>query len=669
MKATDQLLLPDILSSQNITFFIPPYQRNYEWSESQCKAFFDDVLQLTAKNSDGKEEEHFFGSIVYFYDSQTAIGEPRKAILIDGQQRITTTMLFLIAIRNTLKDKNKADGIDELYLMNRRSSENLKIKLKQVEADWPSYMSIILNDNNGMNKDSAVYRNYSYFLQRISSLEDHSDAFLEKMVNCGLAFFRVVQIVLDYPQNKWENPQEIFESLNSLGKPLSLSDLIRNYLLMGKSSREQTSLYNNYWLKIEKNMNGRISSFIRDYMQMKACKYVKLASDNNTKELYDYFKQVTCSGIDSTEVLKDMESYSQDYSILLEAKTGFSDLDSAIKQLLSIKVTPSYPFFLSLLHEFRMNKFNSSDVTNIIRIFNRYEIRRKILGTSKAENKGFPILVSKIQTLEKSQDKSNTFLQILSNQEYVLRLPNDAELTKGLKEMDFYHFRPSKFILSLLESTITKAPLYLENDENLQIEHIMPQTLNESWEKMLGDDYKNIHDTYVNNIGNLTLIRHNQELGNKSFDEKKKIYDEKAGLQIAKTKILDKEKWDKNAIEDRQKWIISELLNNVLSLPEEYRNKNNYRIEQKEKRGNLFSFEDLGLVGETIDFIKDPTITAKVVNDREVEFEGKQWKLSPLTREIMERKGLANTSGAYQGAQYWEYDGEKLADISEESED
>lgn len=662
MDAHERKLLK-LLSNNDVTFFIPPYQRNYEWTENQCNTFFDNVLDLTVRNLNGNQEEHFFGTIVYFNeDSVHAIGEPDKVILIDGQQRITSSMLLLIAIRDSLKDRSKAAWIDDTFLRNNRSSDNQKIKLKQVEADWPSYMSLILNNQNELKKDSAVYRNYSYFMQRINSLDNKDDSFLESMITCGLEKFSIVEIVLEYPRNKWENPQEIFESLNSLGKPLSLSDLIRNYLLMGKTSKEQTSLYNNYWLKLEKRLSGRISMFIRDYMQMKAGKWFKKASDNNTKELYELFKTDFCKKSDTADVLKDLESYAVDYSILYGERTEYDTINFAIQNLTEINVRPSYPFFMSLIHEFRNGKISFTDTSIIINTFNKYELRRRILKLGGAENKGFPALVSKISTLEKSTNKELTFLKILANQEYDLRIPNDDEVSKALREMDFYHFGLAKYLLSLIETSITRAKLDID-DENLQIEHIMPQTLSEKWKKDLGSNFERIHNNLLHNIGNLTLIRHNRELGNKPFNEKKLIYDQMAGLQIAKTKILDNDKWDNVSIKNRQDWIIHLILDNVLNLPEQYRTGYNYKIKEKKESSSLFSFESIGLIGETIDFIKDPNITAKVVNDREVEFEGKLWKLSPLTRELMDRKGLLNKSGAYQGAMYWEYDGTKLNDL------
>lgn len=198
-----------------------------------------------------------------------------------------------------------------------------------------------------------------------------------------------------------------------------------------------------------------------------------------------------------------------------------------------------------------------------------------------------------------------------------------------------------------------------QSDEKLQVEHIMPRTLNGDWQAELGENYEMIHQELVNTIGNLTLIRHNQELGNKKFADKKRIYEENAGLQIAKTEITNHDKWTADAIKERTRWITTILLKDVLPIPDKMRKINNFN--QKESRG--LSFESLQLIGLDIDFIEDPTICAHVVSDKEVEFEGRRWRFSPLTKEIQTRRGKLNASGAYQGARWWEYDGIRLYDI------
>ena len=214
-------------------------------------------------------------------------------------------------------------------------------------------------------------------------------------------------------------------------------------------------------------------------------------------------------------------------------------------------------------------------------------------------------------------------------------------------------------MFSLIEEFLTKERPR-QDDNLLQIEHIMPRKLDkEDWANVLGENADEIHKEYVNRIGNLTLIRHNQELGNKAFKDKKEIYINKAGLQIAKTKIVDCPNWNVETIKERGEWLKNLILEVIIPIPEDMRKKNNYSIKQSKG----LNFLDLQMIGAEITFIKDPTIKAKVVSKSEVEYNGRRVRLSPLTREIMEQRGEANKSGAYRGARYWEYEGIELEDI------
>ena len=657
MKPNETKLL-DILSNNDVTFFIPPYQRNYEWTDDQCKVFYEDILKTAGRNKSGTYSEHFFGSVTYF-QTEAVFGQPSKLVLIDGQQRITTTMLFLVALRDILGDE-LGDFIDSKYLKNNRVSgdNEYKIKLKQVETDWVAYKNIILSDPlTDKEKESAVYRNYKYFFNKLTSYQEEGGD-LGVLVDKGLSKFSVITIELDPEKNAWENPQEIFESMNSLGKPLSLADLVRNYLLLGLNANKQDFLYNQYWLHIEKSVPGQVSDFIRDYMQAKEHRSFLKAKESNYKELYSLFKKMFEKS-DAQNLLKDLSESATLYAMILPGgASGNSDIDRLLQDLNRLNVTTAYSFLLELLKEWHHERLSDHDLCDILDVFRIYNLRRRIIALSAAENKNYPLLANWIPELESANDKRDKMFEILSRQESNLRLPNDIELSRHMQTMNFYNFKYCKFVLSLVEERITRSMPDL-TDPHLQTEHIMPQNLNDAWKLELGPDFETIHQEFVNTIGNLTLIRHNQELGQKKFSEKKDTYENLAGLQIAKTKIIDQDKWDENAIRQRAEWIISYLLTNVLPIPERMRKVNNFIA----KEGRRMSFQDLQLIGLNISFIGDPSITARVVSDKEVEFEGKKWRLSPLTREIQTRKGKVSPSGAYQGAQFWEYDSIKLADI------
>lgn len=658
MIPTESKLL-NMLSNNDVTFFIPPYQRNYEWTDDQCKVFLDDVIKTYQINTDGKSSEHFFGSITFF-ETEAAFGQPHKLVLIDGQQRITTTMLFLVALRDIMEDDTIGGFIDSRYLKNNNVSGDgeYKVKLKQVETDWVAYKSIILGDElTNEEKNSAVYRNYRYFCNKLTDYKnDGLD--LAKVIDKGLNRFSVITIQLEPDKNPWENPQEIFESMNSLGKPLSLADLVRNYLLLGLDADTQSFLYNQYWLQIERVIPNQVSNFIRDFMQAHECRPFLKATETNYKELYGLFKSIFAD--DNPKILlKELSESAIIYSYLLPGGTcDNKQIDQKLQDLSRLNVTTAYSFLLVLLRSWKQGSFSTQDIVDILDAFRVYCMRKRLLGITAAENKNFPVLASRVPDLAAVTDKKTKMFEILSKQESNLRLPNDIELSRFLETMNFFNFRYCRFFLTLIEEQLTKSRPDI-NDEKLQVEHIMPQKLSDEWKTDLGDDYEAIHQELVNTIGNLTLIRHNQELGNKPFAEKRLVYEHKAGLQIARTEITNHDKWTADEIKQRTAWIINYLLKEVLTIPDNMRRTNNFNP----KEGRKLSFLDLQLIGLDIDFTNDPSIHAHVISDKEVEFEGKKWKLTPLTKELQTRRGKANQSGSYNPAWFWEYDGIRLADI------
>ena len=660
MVASEVKLL-SLLSNNDVTFFIPPYQRNYEWDEEQCGIFLEDVIKTATNNLAGSHTEHFFGSITYFTDN-IIFGEPDRLILIDGQQRITTTMLFLAAVRDSIADDKQRDFIEGRYLKNNNvtSDTEYKVKLKQVESDWVAYKKVILSEElSDKEKDSCVYRNYVYFRNKLQKYSDRETDRIS-LVQYGLDNFRIINVQLQPDQNPWENPQEIFESMNSIGKPLSLADLVRNYLLLGLDASTQDRLYKNYWLKMEKTIPKQISVFIRDYMQGYMARQYKQATETNYKELYGQFKLVF-SNVNSEELLKNLAEYSGLYAcIALDgATTGETSVDRVLRDIRNISATTAYSFLLMILAAWRSGQITSNELVEILNVLKIYLYRRRLIALSQGENRVLPTLASEVQHIAGASNKTQAMFEVLSNLEYALRLPNDDEVRRMLPEVNFYAFKYAKYYLALLEEYLTKGLPDLSASE-LQIEHIMPQNLSSNWRDALGINCQEIHQKLVNNIGNLTLIRHNQELGNKSFAEKKEVYKNNAGLQIAKTKIVDCDEWTEESIRTRADWIIGCLLNGMLPIPESMRRANNYAVKVSRK----FSFEELRLVGSDISFADDPSIVAHVVSNREVEFEGTRWKLSPLTREIYTRKGIANKSGAYHGPFYWKYNGVRLTELS-----
>ncbi len=654
------------LSNNDVTFFIPPYQRNYEWTTETCGVFFDDVRRVALFNHDGKNTEHFFGTIVYVVE-EAGFGLPAKFILTDGQQRITSTMLLLMALRDSIDDDTYRETIQKRYIENERANESteFKIKLKQVESDWEAYKRLALRQEIPQReKNSRVYQNYIFFREKLDLLENNEKKYL---LEKGLTKFSTISIQLEPDHNPWENPQEIFESMNSIGQPLSLADLVRNYLLMGKSSKEQTSLYNNFWLSLEKQLPGKLSEFIRDYLQANQHKSFKVARESNYKMLYLQFKDVARQ-IDTEDMFEELRQFSRPYAIACGlAFTKVKAVDQVISDLNVIGASTAISYISEILSAWMSEQMSTENVVGLLTALRTYLLRRRLLGLTNAENKFFPTLGGRIYELLKSDSPADALFAQLSSQEYALRLPNDDELSSQLAIINFYNLGRSrnypKLLLSLVEESLTRSRPDLD-DANLQLEHIMPQTMSEKWRSDLGESAITTHQELVNNIGNITLIRHNQELGNKSFAEKKIVYQSNSGLQVAQNHIVDHGLWGKAAIRERQQYLVEIITNHVLAIPANFKQGSNWKQAQSE--GQQFDSRQIlnQLIGETIHYVPNPSITAEVVSGSKVIFEGQEWNLSPLTKELKEREGVANKSSAYQGAMYWSWDDIRLVDLN-----
>ena len=664
MRADPTSLL-NSLSSKDLTFFIPPYQRNYEWSTSTCKVFLSDIQKVANQNRAGIRAEHFFGSVVYVIE-EAGFGSPSRYILTDGQQRITTSMLFLMGLRDTITDEHLRETIQKNYLENERSGEqtDYKIKLKQVETDLEAYKLLALGQKIPQElKNSAVFQNYEFFRRSLISIpEEERRDLLEK----GLAKFSIIAIQLEPDRNPWENPQEIFESMNSLGKPLSLADLVRNFLLMGKSSEAQTQLYNQYWLSLEKRLPGRLSEFIRDLMQADQHKSYKVARETNFKELYGLFKEIVHHR-PIEELFEDFVAFSVPYaqSCLLE-KTSVKSLDQYLSDLHIIGVAPAYSFIAEALREYHSGRISIDSIEAILRGLRTYLLRRRILRITAGENKFLPGLGSRLKDFHETQDPEELFFNQISSGFYAVRVPNDNEVATQLKSMNFYNSGESRnyprLLLSLIEERLTKSrPNW--DDEALQLEHILPQTLNDVWRKELGEDSEQTHQELVHTLGNITLIRHNQELGNKSFEIKKSTYSGKSGLQVAQNYVTATERWDGEAIRHRGAYLSEIIIDDVLRIPASRKHASNWA--QESDKSSQFDIKDVlnQLIGETIYFAEDPRISAVVGKDSKVQFEGTEWKLSPLTTAIKQRLGKVSPNSQFNGASYWIWSDIRLVDL------
>lgn len=587
---TESHSINDVLAKNATSFFIPPFQRAYAWGRPEIERYFSDISRIIESELDPKQHdklEHFFGTVVI---KEEKAGFANRSVVVDGQQRLTTTLIFLIALRDSETDPVKQDFITQNYLTNNTSTFQDKIKLKQVTKDWEAYRALV---NKSQPKPGVIASAYELLKRLINEKKRINPEIDFEHYIIAIQRVNVAVIFLDERPFKGEDPQIIFETLNSLGKPLTLSDLVRNFVLLNMESKRQSEIYEKIWHpKIEEILDENTSKFFRDYLQYKTNSSLKVVSDNNTKELYQQFKEFVEQNFDNhNDFINDIIRYVKCYKwIINEVVTDEISTDKVndkkIKELIrnifhDIKAEAFKPFVLGLLeyHQYSINNVRLSDeiLISTLETIRTFLIRRRILGLTQGENKNIVTLSKRIEEIAKG---GISMLSLLVNLFYRLRLPNDTEMKNELTTMNFYDGlkKYSKFILGKIEEHNTKVAVDFRNPK-ITIEHIMPQKLEESWKVELGEKYQEVHKTYLHNIGNLILTEFNSEIGNKPFEEKKrKLATSSLNYRLD---IVNRNTWNEQSIMEHQTNMISSFLA-TFPLPDEYKEKANWNIQSKE---------------------------------------------------------------------------------------
>lgn len=543
MKVDKGRMIYDIIGKDRIQYTIPVYQRNYDWTKIQCEKLFNDIIECVRTN-----QQHFIGSIVNAQVSSN--NKIFRYVIIDGQQRMTSIFLLLKALydmsTNEL-DKQKIsnwlfneDRYDEFDL-----SDETKLKLKPIKSDNIQLSLLMNNKLDEMDKSSNIYRNYEFFKTKIEQM--FAENFTVRNICDGLESLICAIITLE--EN--DKPQEVFESINSTGQPLTISDLIRNFVLM--TDEKQDQLFENYWVKIEQLISKDfMPSFIIDYLNFKSDGFVKESS------AYESFKQLFINGKFTNEsMLAELLKYAEYYHYFLQGSNKLSqDVNDCLDGLRQIKQTTIYVFLFSVFDDYFVNRIIDEKVlADILRFFLNYSIRRIVCNVpSNSLRALYKYLYARLFT--RAENKEYYFETILS---YFYQLQNtkdalvkDDDLTVNLLKGDLYHKNViCKYILYKMENHGSKE---IVDVKNLTIEHIMPQNefLSQSWKNMLGENWNNIHSMYLHTLGNLTLTGYNSELSDKSFIDKKQLL-EKANTKIVllNKDVLTVEQWDETTIKNR----------------------------------------------------------------------------------------------------------------------
>lgn len=529
MKA-DSIHLFDFLGSGKTIFEIPVFQRNYEWDKDQCEQLFKDLIVAWQTNTD-----HFIGAIVYVTETGNKMSHIYR--IIDGQQRLTSLTLLLKALADV--DEQDRDEIEEEYLTNKYLDDNNHLKLKPVEHDYEAFSSV-MNNMVGFNQASKVIDNYNYFRKLIKDSEINSAELYEAMNH-----FNMVYIELSSDANE-ENPQVIFESLNSTGVSLSSSDLVRNFLLMKLDSQKQAELYKKYWVKIERMFATKtFAEFIRHYLIVKTHVSVKRNGVYNSYK--DYFLS---QGLSSEDALADLFKFASYYDQILNHKANDDKFNKILEHINVMDSKVVFPYLMLLMNLLDAGEIDQVEVNNLAHILESYLFRLKVC---QLPTNGLNKIVVRLCDLSKENGNLKFRLLRLLKANF----PDDRKLLDSLMEVDLYHQRNhlAKLSLIVLEENRTRETI---NFDNTQVEHIMPQRLNAEWRLQVTNADK-VKEQYGGILGNLTLTKYNQEISNKSYSKKKEFYkDSNVSLTREVAKIYDK--WGKDAIINRTEKLTKELI-------------------------------------------------------------------------------------------------------------
>lgn len=536
-----QIPIYQFLEGSGKSFIIPVYQRDYAWKRINCQKLWDDLVDL--KNND--RSDHFLGTLVTIgvgYDEYT---------VIDGQQRLTTVSILLIALHTFLKNKEQKNNAENTlkeqmldFLVNKHSQEQDKrIRLKPNKQDREHFEKLFDNANH-FNIDSNIVNNYEFFYEKISSGVLTPNQIYEA--------FRKLKIVLISLVRGQDNPQLIFESLNSTGVDLTAGDLIRNYILMDLNPVEQDKLYKKYWVEIEK-LTGDIAEFVRNYLMFKLKIWVKKG------DVYPEFKKssVEIFHNNKEDILKDLLFFAEIYSWLVQIQNHpNSDVNKGLSRLNRLEFTVCHPYLLDVFNDLNSKNINEKTAEDILITIESYAFRKILVdNTTQGLNKFF---IALMKDVKKEDSWKEQYLNILS---YILlekrvsqRIPSNEEFENALINKEIYRLQ-SKNRNFLLESLENFKSAYHINLDDLTVEHIMPQTLTKDWKNKLGEKWQETYNKYLHTLGNLSLTAKNNKLSNNSFEDKQEI-----DFQISKLKLNFKLEgltiWNEEKIVERANYLI-----------------------------------------------------------------------------------------------------------------
>ena len=572
MKATEANLLKFLKKSPQ--FVIPIYQRNYSWTADQCRQLWSDMMRA---GRDGKVQAHFIGSIVYVERGLSSVMSQEALLVIDGQQRLTTSSLLIAALAKHFETQGLGELLEAFsnkklrnyYLLNPDEEGERHFKLILSETDKDTLLALLQNTPMPAEASSRITENYALFQELITVNQSKLEAICQ-----GLAKLVIVDVSLDRAH---DNPQLVFESMNSTGLELSQADLIRNFILMGLEPKLQTELYKTYWRPMEKAFGQaayvvHFDAFIRHYLT------AKTGDIANLREVYVAFKAFARSQDGNTrDLVADIHAYASYYCAMALGTEADSGLKQAFHDLRELKVDVAYPFLLDVYHDYKQGRLTSDEVLSIVRLVESYVFRRAICAIpTNSLNKTFAGMSRNLKKDRYFESVKAAFLLLPSYR----RFPSDDEFQRDMKVRDLYNFRSRSYWLRRLENHGRKERVMVED---YTIEHILPQNeaLSKEWQTELGTDWQRVQQDWLHTLGNLTLTGYNSEYSDHPFEYKRdKVADKegnpvgfahsplKLNLGLGKVSMWDeaaiKTRADRLALDAVKVWGAPHLANDVL---------------------------------------------------------------------------------------------------------
>ena len=561
MKANEGQIFR-LLNGTDKRFIVPVYQRPYSWKIANCDLLIKDLLDVYRQGY----QSHFFGSIVYV---ENDVGGCNEYVIIDGQQRITTISLLLLAIRNYINDENLSVGInpDKIttqFLTDEYANDTKKLKLKLVQGDDDAYDRLIENGQPIANNNVTV--NYNYFYGKLKTLSN------DEIKGLYDAIMKLMIVNISLNPSYGDDPQLIFESLNSTGLDLEEADKIRNYVLMKMPAQQQERIYRNYWEKLEQKVSKEdINKFIRHYL---AVKTRDLANESKLYFVFKNYREHSTSSIEN--ILSDMLVYADIYNTIRSAKVTDSSYLGNIARINKLEVNTVTPLLFDLFYAKSIGQLSENDMSSAINVIESYIARRIVCGLpTNVLNKLFVYTGAEIQKY--MEQNGATYLDALK---YAIlsktgksRFPNDHDFVEKFVSFELYNTKPSarKYFFERLENYNSRERVAVEDQidsGDLTIEHIMPQTLTDEWKLALGEKWELIYTKYIDTVGNLTLTAYNSDYSNLTFHKKKNLQD-KGFLQSKlslNAYIKSCENWGETQIIQRAN-LLSEIATKIWETP------------------------------------------------------------------------------------------------------